>query len=591
MSRARISQGAVVVSGLVLGAAALGACGDDRSGFENRKTTFEVDAGMDAPPECKVQCSLDGRSVIDTCTGQVVQKCSEDLACGAGACIEPCAAAAADRSSNGCDFYFQTPRFDYTFPTNCYAAFVVNTSLKPATISLELEGKPLDLSKSTFRTTPGSADLVPHEGAIAPGESVIVFVADRDPSAPPDPGVFGVDYRVACPGAVVPATYADEVPNGTGLGSSFHLSTNVPVAATTIYPFGGADSYLPTATLLLPVPAWGKEHMIVNAWSVGFTGAASAQIVAAEDDTKVTILPKRAIQDGSGVRGGPAGAPLEYRLAKGQFLQLMQGEELTGSIVSSDKPTTTVGGHACAFVPSWGTCDILAQQIPAYEQWGSEYVGVGYRSRLGNEHEPVLYRVVAARDGTRLDYDPAIPAGAPVTLSAGESAIFEAGTGDAFIVRTQDAEHPVYLGAYMTGGTRYSNRGDPEFVNVVPAGQYLSSYTFYADPTYDETSLVVVRAKTNGAFEDVWLECAGVLTGWKPVGTRGEYEWLRVDLQRNGGPGETFGTSVCQAGLQRMKSEGAFTATVWGVALAASYAVPGGMAQRKLVDVPLAPVN
>jgi hypothetical protein len=40
---------------------------------------------------------------------------------------------------------------------------------------------------------------------------------------------------------------------------------------------------------------------------------------------------------------------------------------------------------------------------PAYEQWGSEFVGIGYRPRVGDEHEPVPYRIVAARDGTVLD--------------------------------------------------------------------------------------------------------------------------------------------------------------------------------------------
>jgi hypothetical protein len=203
------------------------------------------------------------------------------------------------------------------------------------------------------------------------------------------------------------------------------------------------------------------------------------------------------------------------------------------------------------------------------------------------------------RDGTKLDYDPAVPAGAPVTMSAGEVATFVAGTGDPFVVRTQDADHPIYLAAYMSsaqgggfvGDVDYGGSGDPEFVNVIPAGQYLNSYSFFADPTYDETSLVIVRAKTGGQFKDVWLECAGVIGDFKPIGTRDEYEYTRVDLSRGHGPGDTFGDSVCKTGLQRMRSDGAFSATLWGWANFASYAYPGGMAQRKLVPTPLAEVH
>lgn len=588
MNRARTLGG---LTGAVLTLTLFAACGDDRDNkFEEATPNFGDEGGTDAA-SCPVQCSLDRRSVIRSCTGEPVETCGPTMACGAGRCQEACAAAAADRSSNGCEFYFQAPRFTRTLPQSCYAAFVVNTSTEAVEVSLELEGKPLDLSRAVYRTNPGDATLVPHTGPIAPGESAIVFASDRRPDAPHPPGEF--DY-IACPNGVVPATFEDPVPSGTGTGSSFHLTTNVPVALSAIYPFGGAKSYTPGATLLLPVATWAKEHLIVNGWEVGVSGGPGAQIVASEDDTEVTIVPTRDIQDGSGVHGTPAGTAASYHLDKGQHLQLVQAEELTGSIVTSTKPTSIFGGHACADIPSRGSaCDILGQEIPAFEQWGSEYVGVGYRPRLGNEHERMPYRIVAARDGTHLDYDPAVPPGAPVELSAGQVVTFSAGTGDPFVVRSQDVDHPFYLAAYMTSAQGYEDfpsyggRGDPEFVNVVPAGQYLDSYSFFADPTFAETSLVIVRAKAGGTFKDVSLECAGMLTGFRPVGTRGDYEYVRIDLARDRGPGDLS----CRNGLQRMHSEGPFTATLWGWDAYASYAYPGGMAQRKLVQSSLVPVR
>ncbi|MBN9164461.1 MAG: hypothetical protein BGO98_41240 [Myxococcales bacterium 68-20] len=596
MTRVRLSLGAVAaILGPTISAAFLGACGNDRGGFVRREQTFVVDAGADAP-SCLFQCSLDGRSVIDTCTGSVVEMCRPELACGAGLCQEPCAAAAADKSSNGCEFYLQAPpaAAALTAPS-CYAAYIVNPSTQPIEVSLELDGKEIDISKSIFRLNPGDASLTPHVGPIPPNESVSLFLSDGDPTVPLPS--WEATF-VPCPEGAVATTIVRGILSGTARGSAFHLKTTVPAAVSTIYPFGGAKSFQPTATLVLPVASWAKQHILVNGWGLG-VGGPSAQILASEDDTEVTILPTLAIVGGKDVASSPARVPATYRLGKGQFLQLVQGQELTGSIVTSNKPTSTIGGNACANIPAnhyYG--DIVAQQIPAFEQWGSEYVGVGYRPRLGNEHEAVPYRIVAARDGTRLDYDPAVPPGAPTTMSAGELATFYSGTGDAFVVRTQDVDHPIYLSAHMTGGAGtgevgagYAGRGDPEFVNVVPAGQYLNAYSFYADPTYSETSLVVVRAKTRGEFKDVWLECAGNLTGWKPIGTRGEYEFVRVDLSRNKGPGDTFGTSVCHYGLQRMRSEGPFTATIWGWDSYASYAYPGGMAQRKLVETPLDPIR
>lgn len=588
----------VVLLGVALTVGVVSACSSDRTTFGDNGGTFTSDAAVeDVTQDCPFQCSLDGRSVLRSCTGEVVQTCADTEACGAGLCQAPCAAAAADQSSNGCEFFFQAPRFSTAYPQSCHATFLVNTSSQPAEIALELDGAPLDITKSLFRTEPGSAALVAHTGPIAPGESVILFVSDRDPNTGhSDQENFGY---MKCPDGVVPAKVYDIPTYGTAVGSAYRISSNVPVAVTSIYPFGGSKTYIPSATLLLPVATWTTQHIVVNGWEVASTGQPAAQIVASEDDTEVTLLPTTDIQNGRGVQGGAAKVPATYRLDRGQFLELVQDEELSGTIVSSTKPTTVFGGHACANIPAKvGACDTLLQQIPGFEHWGSEYVGVGYRPRLGNEHEMMRYRIVAARDGTQLDYDPAIPAGAPTTMAAGEVVTFTSGVGDAFVVRTQDAEHAIYLAGYMSGsdGDAFTNasfggRGDPEFVNVVPTGQYLNTYSFYADPTYAETSLVVVRKKTNGKLEDVWLECAGNLTGFQPVGTRGEYEWMRVDLARNRGPGDSFDGGVCQTGLQRMKSVGAFSATLWGWDIYSSYAYTGGIAQRKLVQQPLPPIR
>ncbi|MBN9164964.1 MAG: hypothetical protein BGO98_35700 [Myxococcales bacterium 68-20] len=572
---------------------AAGACGSDRAAVETGPEVFsepDADAGS-----CADRCSLDGRAVVK-CSGQI-EACALELACGGGRCLPPCAAAAAEGSSNGCEFYLQPPllKSSNNLVQSCYAAYVVNTSTIPVDVALAYEGTALDISKSMYRTAPGEPTLVQHHGPIAPGDGVILFVSDR-PLRPDRPSAENLRYA-GCPFGVTPAHLYDYYPKGTQFGSSFHLSANAPVSAATIFPFGGAWTQIPSATLLLPVSMWSKENILINAWGLGRSYPPGAQIMASEDDTDVTILPKNDIQDGIGVVGSAAGVPATYRLQKGQFLQLVQPQELTGSFVTSTKPTSIIGAHVCGNVPADVlNCDLMAAQIPAFALWGSEYVGVGYRPRLNDEHEPVPYRIVAARDGTRLDYDPEVPRGAPLELNAGETATFASGTGDAFVVRTQDAEHPIYVAAYMSGaggdywgsGRNFGGKGDPAFVNVVPAGQYLTTASFYADPTYGETSLVIVRAKADGEFKDVRLEClGGPVTGFASIGTRGDYEFARVDISSAGLPGAKSGDKACFYGTHHLRSEGPFTATLWGWDTTASYAIPSGMAARKLVSTPL----
>lgn len=602
----RTSALVVGLVGVVVGGACAASCGE-RSGFVDAPAAFGDAATVDSAA-CLVTCSVDGRSVLD-CNGNIVTTCADDQACGGGKCQEPCAAAAADQQSNGCEFYFQPPLFTKLYGQSCYAAYVTNPGVKPATLSLTFQGKSLDVSKAFYAAAPGSASLTLHPGPILPGESAVLFVSDLDPSAPQGA------TAVRCPAGVVAATYLDGLPEGTGIGDSFYLASDAPVALAAIYPYGGAPSFFPSATLLLPLPTWGLQHIVVNAWKrvVPFSGqrpvttGPGAQIVASEDDTSITILPNQDIQDGLGVIGTAAFVPATYHLNKGQVLQINQSDELSGSIVTSTKPTSVFGGHECMDIPDTRVaCDTALQQIPPFAQWGSEYAAVGYRPRVAAaDGELMPYRFVAARDGTVLDYDPGIPPGAPTMMSAGQVVTFYTGVNQAFVVRTQDTEHPIYVAAYMTGGgpptvgepdavgsQDAQGAGDPEFVNVIPAGQYESAYSFFADPTFLETSLVVIRGKATGKLEDVWLDCAGQnLTGWQPIGTRGNYEYVRVDLMRNGGPGQSFGDHVCTSGLQRMHSAGAFTATIWGWAPYASYAYPGGSALRKLVPTPLPDVH
>jgi len=71
--------------------------------------------------------------------------------------------------------------------------------------------------------------------------------------------------------------------------------------------------------------------------------------------------------------------------------------------------------------------------------------------------------------------------------------------------------------------------GDEEYVNVVPAPQFLDKYVFFTAPTYGTTNLVLVRTKGPSGFVDVSVNCASrtrcarssrVKDGWKASLTR-----------------------------------------------------------------------
>jgi hypothetical protein len=245
-------------------------------------------------------------------------------------------------------------------------------------------------------------------------------------------------------------------------------------------------------------------------------------------------------------------------------------------------------------------CDTAQQQTLGIRKLGHEYVAFPHRPRLDPSGNPAIetyhFRMVGAVDGTTLAYGPLMPPGAPATLDLGEVVEITTSSldaGGAFTVTSQDEDHPFYLFAYMTGGESFQGQGDPEWVGVVPAAQFLDRYVFFTDPTYPETSLAVVRAPgPDGAFADVELPCLGTVTGWAALG---EYEVAYVQLVT--GNFEDVGS--CTNGRHEMRSEQPFGVTIWGWGSAASgvatgdpgysqfvsYAYPAGMGVGVINDV------
>ena len=422
-------------------------------------------------------------------------------------------------------------------------------------------------------------------GQLAPGEVAILFLSSADSGTP---------LYVPCPGGINPGIHTDPAISNTGLGNAFHIATSAPVIAYDIYPYGGASSYVTSATLLVPTPAWGTNYIAADAYPVdsnlSFVGGSPfIQIVAQQDGTNVTISPTAPIDGGGGVPATGQGQPHTYTMAKGQVIQFLQSAELSGSPISSDKPISVWGGSGCMNIPiGTGACDSGHQQLLPVTALGNEYLGVRYRDRVSGANESPPWTLIGAVDGTTLTYDPAPPAGAPLLINSGQTVRFNA--NDAFAVNSQDAQHPFYVAGHMTGalaiGNNPNNDGDPEYVNVVPPEQYLSQYLFLTDPTYRNTHLVFTRRKaTDATFKDVNLDCVGVVGGWQPVGAAGKYEYARVDLVIDGNP-----NGNCNNGVHTAKSDAPFGLTVWGWDTTVSYAYPAGMSVQPINTVVVPPI-
>jgi hypothetical protein len=529
---------------------------------------------------CTPGCTPDGKGVVD-CQGGT-QTCGSGQLCAGGSCKPACQAAIEQKSSVGCDYYAVDMDGFASAQGGCFAVFVANTFPDPAHLTTSFGGTPIDLAKYARipQGTGKSLTYGPYDAAsgLAPGQVAILFLAQSAGVTCPVPAAIGANAQV----------------KGTGLGTAFRLGSDVPVVAYQMLPYGGGTAAVTGASLLLPTSAWDTNYIAVNAYAASpLAGTSpSMNLVAAEDDTKVTILPKVNLVGGPGVAGGTANQPATYTLAAGQVLQITQPQELTGSPIQSDKPIGLWAGHPCLNVPtSMNACDHAEQQIPPVRALGSAYAAVSYRARSAVPENPP-WRIIGAVEGTQLTFDPPI-AGAPSAVSLGE--VKEFTTDTPFVVKSQDDDHPFILVTYMTGEETVTQfYGDADFVRIVPTGQYLSRYVFFTDPTYPDTNLVVVRKKGDAGFSDVKLDCAGTLSGWTPLGAAGDLEWTRIDLVS----GDFTPQNGCDNGRHEMTSEQPFGLWVWGwgtpgtnpSTISVSYGYPAGEGVTLVNDVVVPPV-
>ena len=378
-----------------VGVSALGACGTDREFVDQEPPPFQNEDAGTPPREGCFQCSPDLKKVLNGCgadAGDVIEECPVGQGCGVDRCVDACTSAALSKGSVGCEFWMLPPDQGNKDEGAgaCYAAMIANTWDVPVNLTAEWGTDALDISKSIYtatRTSPTADPVYTQlEGALEPGQVAIVFLSQTGEVGRPDPICPQCEYT--CPPGVVPAVMADPILHGTAKTKAFRLKTDAPVSAYSVFPYGGAKSFVPSATLLMPVTSWDTSYVAVTAAPFGRSARPeldrrTLQLVASEDDTTIKMRPNVDIGQGMDVAPALSNEIVEWKLSKGQVLQITQLDTPSGSEIVSSKPIGMFGGSPCTFIPTGiPYCDATQQQIPPFSQWGSSYALVPYRSRL-----------------------------------------------------------------------------------------------------------------------------------------------------------------------------------------------------------------
>ncbi|MFL6172717.1 MAG: GDSL-type esterase/lipase family protein, partial [Marmoricola sp.] len=252
--------------------------------------------------------------------------------------------------------------------------------------------------------------------------------------------------------------------------SAIHVVSADPVAA---YGLNTADASTDGFTGL-PTNSLAKSY-IVQAYTNNVGTGSQFAVVATADATTVTITPSETI----GTRS--ANVPFAVHLSQGETFQLNDRAvslgDLSGTLVSSDKPVAVFAGSNCANVPTgYPYCNTLTEEMTPTSSWGTAFLTQPLAARSAD-----TFRVMAATDGTKVLVNGAVLA----TLNAGKFREFELSAG-----ATISASAPIQLMQYSEGQTKDGVSSDPFEITVPPTDQFLSRYTLATPPPDADPTIV-----------------------------------------------------------------------------------------------------
>jgi hypothetical protein len=512
------------------------------------------------------QCGPLGDSSSD------VQTCDPPEACMNGGCVNACAGADLMKSFAGCQFYavdMDNYGNDDSLENDI---MVANTSAFTATVKVEVR-------QGTNWTQLCTAQVAPQDTHAFALTSTCDFNS---------------------------TTYLDRHVEDSALvpGLAYRISSDAPVVA---YYFNSDDKSGAAASsgsmVLLPKATLGKKYYALS-WpqpdsSFGFNAdinRASMDVVATETATTVTVTASTHIIAGSGVPAMNPGDTHTFTLDEGDALQLetmSQGDDLSGTLVVSDKPVAVYAGVECAVNPNGGTdCDHTEEQMLPLSAWGKNYVApriAGQSENCAGSPPEVgcpqsAWRVLGSVANTTVTImappGVTVTPGGPFTLGPGQVQEFTAtnpsqsAPGDFFIA----ADQPIFV-MQLTGS-------EAAMVTAVPVEQYLPSYLFEAPDFFCSTLDVIRKAGTtvkldNNAIAD---------SLFTPAGNGYEVARLPLDTDMSAcGVGRSQGnvtqhTITTVAGPDgRIYPPGI---SVYGVDVNCSYGYVGGLSVQVINDIP-----
>ncbi|XP_064387502.1 uncharacterized protein LOC135335845 isoform X3 [Halichondria panicea] len=226
-----------------------------------------------------------------------------------------------------------------------------------------------------------------------------------------------------------------------------------------------------------------------------------------QDDTTVSVQASQTQTHPSWVQPSSANPSARVEATYGRTLNrfdtvmISNLDDLTGSIITSDKPLAVFSGHQCGTPTDDGTCDYLVEQLPPHPTYGDLFFMAPFAVRQSGE----LYRIGSLGAGAQVTINcECLPSSADgnnrVGLVSAGNGVYTATVGAGQYAECQTPQNaqtyccvtssqPVTMASYTLGNLidnlqniqdpplPFNPIGDPALVYIPPANSYLNSYS------------------------------------------------------------------------------------------------------------------
>lgn len=270
--------------------------------------------------------------------------------------------------------------------------------------------------------------------------------------------------------------------------------------------------------MIYPVSTIGTSY-IANCYKEG-TSFSQFSIAATQNNTSIQITPS-AIVLGPGpafAASRPSGIAYNLTMNAGQvYLAVSQGD-LTGSIITSDKPISVFGGAAISPVGGCNAGDHLCEQILPQSLYGTHYITAPLSSRTGGD----LFRFTAYQNGTSFS----INGGPAINLNANQYK-------DTLLTLASEitSNKKISVGQFSRGQNCDNQQGDPFFILIHPISE-MNTYSLFnmLNPFSQFPKRFVNIITTTANTANILLNGAGIGASFAPVAANPAYSYAQVAI-------------------------------------------------------------